>query len=49
MLRQAGEQFGELRIALNRLSDRMLFPRHDSPDRLMRQVADMMRHGQPPH
>lgn len=49
VLRQAGEQFGELRIALNRLSDRMLFPRHDSPDRLMRQVADMMRHGQPPH
>lgn len=49
VLRQAGERFGALRVALNRLSDRLLFPRHDSPDRLMRQVGDLMRIGRPPH
>jgi len=40
VLRHAGERFGELRIALNRMSDRMMFPRHHSPDRLIRQVVD---------
>ena len=40
VLRSAGERFGELRVALNRLSDRMMFPHHQSPDRLMRQVED---------
>jgi len=32
-------------VALNRLSDRLLFPRHHSPDRLLRQVADEFRFG----
>lgn len=40
VLRSAGEQFGQLRIALNRLSDRLLFPSNASPDRIMRQVSD---------
>jgi hypothetical protein len=40
VLRAAGERFGELRVALNRMSDRMFFPRFHSADKLMRQVAD---------
>ena len=43
VLRAAGERFGELRVALNRLSDTLMFPHHHSPDRLMRQVADEFR------
>ncbi len=45
VLRTAGERFGALRVALNRLSDRLLFPHHHSPDRLLRQVADEFRFG----
>ncbi len=40
VLRSAGEQFVPLRVALNRLSDRLVFPRPGTPDRLMRQVRD---------
>jgi len=45
VLRTAGERFGLLRVALNRLSDRLLFPHHHTPDRLLRQVADEFRLG----
>ncbi len=44
VLRTAGEQFVALRIAMNRLSDRLVFPRCHSPDRLLRQVQDELRH-----
>jgi len=37
---RAAEAFCELRVALNRLSDRLLFPHWHSPTRLLRQVAD---------
>ena len=40
VLRTAGERFPLLRMALNRMSDTVLFPHHHSPDRLLRQVAD---------
>jgi non-ribosomal peptide synthetase component F len=40
--RAAGE-FPLLRMALNRVSDRLLFPGQHSPERLMRQVADETR------
>lgn len=39
----AAERFPVLRIALNRISDAVLFPHHHSPDRLMRQVRDEAR------
>jgi hypothetical protein len=45
VLRLAGERFFDLRVALNRLSDGMMFPGCSSPDRLMRQVADGFRAG----
>jgi hypothetical protein len=37
---RAAECFPRLRVALNRMSDRFLFPNRASADRLMRQVAD---------
>jgi hypothetical protein len=37
---KAAERFPVLRVALNRVSDRFLFPNVHSPDRLMRQVRD---------
>lgn len=40
VLRAAGEKFGTLRMALNRMSDQMMFPGNNSPDRLLRQVGD---------
>ena len=40
VLRAAGERFPLLRMALNRMSDRVMFPHHHSPDRIMRQVGD---------
>jgi hypothetical protein len=40
VLRAAGQQFPVLRMALNRMSDQMMFPNHSSPDRIMRQVGD---------
>lgn len=39
----ASERFPVLRIALNRISDALLFPTHHSPERLMRQVQDEAR------
>jgi hypothetical protein len=36
----ASERFPRLRLALNRVSDRLLFPAVQSPERLMRQVRD---------
>lgn len=43
VLRAVGQRFAEARIALNRMSDRMMFPRHHSADRLIRQVEDQLR------
>lgn len=43
LLGEAGEFFTEIRIAMNRFSDRLLFPHAHSPDRLLRQVSDEMR------
>ena len=37
----AAERFPRLRVALNRVSDRLLFPHVHTPERLMRQVRDM--------
>jgi hypothetical protein len=39
----AAEQFAMLRIALNDISDLLLFPNHTSPDRIMRQVSNEAR------
>ena len=39
----AAERFGKLRVALNQVSDVLLFPRCSSPERLMRQVRDETR------
>ena len=36
----AADRFVRLRVALNSLSDALLFPNHHSPDRLLRQVRD---------
>ncbi len=38
--RKASDSFGRLRVALNRLSDRVFFPNNTAPDRLLRQVRD---------
>jgi hypothetical protein len=37
------ERFGRVRCALNRVSDRLLFPNRHTPERLMRQVSDGVR------
>lgn len=37
----AAERFPDLRVALNRVSDRLLFPHVHTPERLMRQVRDL--------
>ncbi len=37
------ERFGLMRVALNRVSDRLLFPHVNTPERLMRQVRDAQR------
>ncbi|MFL5575253.1 MAG: hypothetical protein ACJ79S_04725 [Gemmatimonadaceae bacterium] len=39
----AAERFALLRVALNSVSDSLLFPNHHSPDRLLRQVRDEAR------
>ena len=39
----AADRFARIRVALNRLSDRMFFPNFSSPDRLMRQVEEEFR------
>lgn len=36
----AADSFSTIRVALNRMSDRIFFPNQSSPDRLVRQVAD---------
>jgi hypothetical protein len=36
-------RFGLLRVALNAISDTLLFPNVHTPERLMRQVQDEMR------
>jgi hypothetical protein len=38
--RRAAQSFTPISIALNRLSDRLLFPHINTPGRLLRQVAD---------
>ena len=40
---RAADEFPLIRQALNRVSDRLLFPRLHSPERLMRQVSDEAR------
>ncbi|HYW51902.1 MAG TPA: hypothetical protein VE861_14900 [Gemmatimonadaceae bacterium] len=40
---RAADEFPLIRQALNRVSDRLLFPGHHSPERLMRQVSDEAR------
>ena len=37
------QRFELLRVALNQVSDRHIFPNHNSPDRLLRQVSDEAR------
>lgn len=37
------DRFGVLRVALNRISDRLFFPQVNTPERLMRQVRDAQR------
>lgn len=39
----AADRFGVLRVALNAISDTLLFPTVNSPERLMRQVRDESR------
>lgn len=39
----AADRFGVLRVALNEISDTLLFPAVQSPERLMRQVRDEAR------
>lgn len=46
VLRLASERFATLRVALNRLSDSVIFPGHHSADRLMRQVGDAFELGE---
>jgi hypothetical protein len=43
----AADRFAVMRIALNRISDALLFPRHHAPERLMRQVRDEARWRRP--
>lgn len=38
----ASERFPRLRVALNQVSDRLLFPHVHTPERLMRQVRDLL-------
>lgn len=45
ILRSAGERFGELRVAMNRISDRLMFPAPGGVDRLLRQVEDAFNYG----
>lgn len=41
VLATAAEQFGAVRVALNQVGDRLLFPHVHTPERLMRQVRDL--------
>jgi hypothetical protein len=40
---QVADLFAQIRVALNRMSDRVFFPNVSSPDRLMRQVEEEFR------
>ena len=41
VLRTAAERFPSVRGALNGVSDRLLFPAHSSPDRILRDLGAM--------
>jgi hypothetical protein len=43
LFENAAERFGRLRVALNRVSDGIFFPRHHSAAKLIRQVRDEAR------
>jgi len=43
LFRKVSDGFSRLRVALNRVSDELLFPNRSSPDRLIRQVRDEFR------
>lgn len=43
LLQEAADHFPRLRVALNGVSDALLFPNVNSPERLMRQVRDESR------
>lgn len=43
LFREVAERFPRLRVALNGVSDTLLFPSSSSPERLMRQVRDEVR------
>ena len=43
MFALAAERFAVMRVALNRVSDTLMFPDTSSPERLMRQVRDEAR------
>jgi hypothetical protein len=43
LFREVAARFAVLRVALNGVSDALLFPGHNSPERLMRQVKDDSR------
>ena len=43
LYQEAAQRFGRLRMALNAVSDSLLFPNHHTPERLMRQVRDESR------
>ncbi len=42
LYRQVADAFPRIRVALNRLSDHMFFPRPSDPDRLLRHAADQV-------
>ena len=43
LYQEAAQRFGRLRMALNAVSDSLLFPHNHTPERLMRQVRDESR------
>ena len=43
LFERAASRFPVMRVALNRVSDTLLFPAVSSPERLMRQVRDDVR------
>lgn len=43
LFEHAADRFGRLRVALNRVSDGIVFARHHSASKLMRQVRDEAR------
>ncbi len=45
LYRRVAGSFGAVRVALNRISDRLLFPHVNTPARLLRQVGDAFQAG----